>query len=46
MQKKNKNSVILYTIVDNNLAKQLANLSSEKNIPCFWCSWKPNFKFL
>ncbi len=33
--KKNKNSVILYTIVDTNLAKQLANLSSEKNIPCF-----------
>ena len=33
--KKDKNSVILYTIVDTNLAKQLANLSSEKNIPCF-----------
>ena len=28
--KKDKNSVILYTIVDTNLAKQLANLSSEK----------------
>ena len=28
--KKNENSVILYTIVDNNLAKYLANVSSEK----------------
>ena len=33
--KKNENSVILYTIVDNNLAKYLANVSEEKNIPCF-----------
>jgi regulator of PEP synthase PpsR (kinase-PPPase family) len=33
--KKNKNSVILYTIVDNNLAKYLANKSGEKKIPCF-----------
>ena len=33
--KKNKNSVILYTIVDNNLAKYLANVSEEKKIPCF-----------
>ena len=33
--KKNKNSVILYTIVDTNLAKHLANLSNEKKIPCF-----------
>ena len=33
--KKNDNSVILYTIVDNNLAKYLANVSSEKKIPCF-----------
>ena len=32
---KNKNSVILYTIVDNNLAKYLANVSGEKKIPCF-----------
>ena len=32
---KNKNSVILYTIVDTNLAKHLANLSNEKKIPCF-----------
>ncbi len=29
------NSIILYTIVDNNLAKHLANVSDEKNIPCF-----------
>ena len=33
--KKNENSVILYTIVDNNLAKYLANVSEEKRIPCF-----------
>jgi len=33
--KKNENSVILYTIVDNNLAKYLANVSGEKKIPCF-----------
>jgi len=33
--KKNENSVILYTIVDNNLAKYLANVSNEKKIPCF-----------
>ena len=32
---KNQNSVILYTIVDNNLAKYLANVSDEKQIPCF-----------
>jgi regulator of PEP synthase PpsR (kinase-PPPase family) len=33
--KKNENSVILYTIVDNNLAKYLASTSGEKKIPCF-----------
>jgi len=33
--KKNENSVILYTIVDNNLAKYLANASDKKKIPCF-----------
>ena len=32
---KEKNSIILYTIVDNNLAKFLANKSDEKRIPCF-----------
>jgi regulator of PEP synthase PpsR (kinase-PPPase family) len=33
--KKNKNPVILYTIVDNNLAKYLANVADKKKIPCF-----------
>ena len=33
--KKKNNSVILYTIVDNNLAKFLANASDKKKIPCF-----------
>ena len=33
--KKNENSVILYTVVDNSLAKYLANISDEKKIPCF-----------
>ncbi|MDA9670225.1 kinase/pyrophosphorylase [Candidatus Pelagibacter sp.] len=33
--KKKKNSVILYTIVDNNLAKYLANVSDKRKIPCF-----------
>ncbi len=33
--KKNENAVILYTIVDNNLAKYLANVSDKKDIPCF-----------
>jgi len=32
---KNNNSIILYSIVDSNLAKHLANTSSEKKIPCF-----------
>ena len=31
----NKNSVILYSIVDTNLAKYLANTSDNKKIPCF-----------
>ena len=31
----NNNSIILYTIVDNNLAKYLANTSHDKKIPCF-----------
>ncbi len=30
-----ESSIILYTIVDNNLAKYLANISEKKNIPCF-----------
>ena len=33
--KKKENSVILYTIVDNNLAKYLAKVSYKKKIPCF-----------
>ena len=32
---KNKNSIILYTIADNSLAKYLANVSEDKKIPCF-----------
>ncbi|MDC3031042.1 kinase/pyrophosphorylase [Candidatus Pelagibacter sp.] len=30
-----ENSIILYTIVDNSLAKYLANTSNDKKIPCF-----------
>ena len=32
---KNLNSIILYSIVDSNLAKHLANISNNKKIPCF-----------
>tara|TARA_B100000941_G_C28496706_1_gene551436 strand:- start:1206 stop:2030 length:825 start_codon:yes stop_codon:yes gene_type:complete len=32
---KNKNAIILYSIVDSNLAKYLAKKSDEKKIPCF-----------
>ena len=32
---KEENPIILYTIVDNNLAKCLANLSNKRRIPCF-----------
>tara|TARA_Y100000816_G_C26085876_1_gene573003 strand:- start:1213 stop:2037 length:825 start_codon:yes stop_codon:yes gene_type:complete len=32
---KDLNSIILYSIVDSNLAKYLANISDEKRIPCF-----------
>ncbi len=32
---KNSSSIILYSIVDSNLAKFLANTSSTKKIPCF-----------
>ena len=32
---KYSNSIILYSIVDSNLAKYLANTSDDKNIPCF-----------
>jgi len=33
--KKNKNSIILYTIVDSNLAKLLTHESNKFKIPCF-----------
>ncbi len=32
---KNDKSIILYSIVDTNLAKYLANTSEDKSIPCF-----------
>jgi len=32
---KNSNSIILYSIVDSNLAKYLSKISNEKKIPCF-----------
>ena len=32
---KSSDAIILYTIVDNNLAKYLANVSEDKKIPCF-----------
>ena len=32
---KEKNPIILYTIVDNSLAKNLSNACSKKRIPCF-----------
>ena len=32
---KNTNSIILYSVVDNNLAKCLAKNSDERKIPCF-----------
>ena len=32
---KNTNSIILYSIVDSDLAKYLANISADKKIPCF-----------
>ncbi len=35
LAEKEKNSIILYTIVDNNLAKTLANACNKKRIPCF-----------
>ena len=35
ISKKQKNSIILYTIVDNNLAKFLAKESNKIKIPCF-----------
>jgi regulator of PEP synthase PpsR (kinase-PPPase family) len=43
--KKKENSVILYTIVDNNLAKYLTNVSDKKKNSLFWSARKFNFKF-
>ena len=34
-EEKNKNSIFLYTIVDNKLAQFLATECSKRNIPCF-----------
>ena len=33
--KKNSNSIVLYTIVENKLAKYLSDECNKKNIPCF-----------
>ena len=35
MQKKKEDSIILYTVVDNKLAKYLSQQANKKNIPCF-----------
>ena len=43
--KKKENPVILYTIVDNNLAKYLANVSVKKKNSLFWSARKFNSKF-
>ena len=42
---KDSNSIILYSIVDSNLAKYLANTSDDKNIPCFWGAGRFDIKF-
>ena len=34
---KSSNSIILYSIVDTNIAKYLANNSNEKKNTLFWC---------
>ena len=44
--KKDKNSVILYTIVDSNLAKYLVSESSKKKNSLLRCFGGFNFKFL
>ena len=31
----NKNSIILYTIVETKAAKYIANISDKNNVPCF-----------
>ena len=35
ISKKEKNSIVLYTIVDKNLANFLLELTKKNNIPCF-----------
>ena len=35
VSEKNNNAIVLYTIVDNKLARHLSNECSSKNIPCF-----------
>ena len=40
----NKNIIILYTIVDNKLAKYLVQ-ESKKKYTLFWRAWRFNFKF-
>ena len=35
VSEKNSNAIVLYTIVDNKLARHLSNECSLKNIPCF-----------
>ena len=35
VSERNKNSIVLYTIVDNKLAKHLSDECNVKNIPCF-----------
>ena len=35
VSEKNSNAIVLYTIVDNKLARHLSNECSSKNIPCF-----------
>ena len=35
VSRKNSNSIVLYTIVENKLAKYLSNECNKKNIPCF-----------
>ena len=43
--KKSENSIILYTIVDNNLAKYLSSQSEKKKDSLLWSFRQFNFKF-
>ncbi len=42
---KNKNSIILYTIVNSKLAKFLSDLSAKKKNSLFWSSGRTHIKF-